>query len=104
MAVKSWSTCNKPHRLAMEFLGAIGKTAFVGGRPTGDFCRVYNFFKRLDVSVLNLFHEYLAAVGERPWMTMRGLFHGALAWNQQQRTAKVTETQVEDYWALLKEW
>lgn len=88
----------------MEFLGAVGKKSFAGGKPTVDFFRVLYFFRKLDVAVLNLFHEYLAAVGSCPGLSMRGLFQQALAWNQRQRTAKVADTHVEDYWALLKEW
>ncbi|WP_074816784.1 hypothetical protein [Selenomonas ruminantium] len=101
---KSWSECNKPHHLAMEFLGTIGKRAFVGGKPSRDFFKVYNFFKKLDVAALNLFHEYLVATGSNPRLTMKGLFYEAPAWNQKQRTAKIAETHIEDYLELLKEW
>ena len=88
----------------MEYLGAIGKNAFPNGRPSVQFFRVYNFFKKLDDSVLNLFHEYLAATGVNTGLTMKALFYEARAWNQRQRTAKVSETHIEDYLELLKEW
>lgn len=99
---KPWSECNKPHRLAIQFLGSTGGKAFVGGRPSRDFFKVYNFFKKLDASTLNLFHEYLLATGDNPGLTMTGLFYKAPEWNQKQRTAVVTETHVEDYLELLR--
>ena len=96
--MKPWNECKKPHRLAMEFFGAVGKNAFPGGRPTRDF------FKKLDEPVLNLFHEYLIATGGQPGLTMTGLFYKAQAWNQKQRTAIIKETHIENYLDLLKDW
>ena len=102
--MKSWEESKKPHRLAMEFLGTIGKQAFVDGRPTRDFFRVWNFFKKLDESALNLFHEYMMATGKNPGLTMRDLFYKAPEWNQQQRVTVIKETTVTDYLKLLEEW
>ena len=99
-----WEKSKKPHRLTLEFFYAIGKSPFAGRKPTTGFYKGWNFFKKLDEATLNLFHEYLAATGKDPGLTMRGLFYKAPAWNQKQRTAVVTETHVEDYLELLKEW
>lgn len=101
---KTWNESKKPHRLAKEFFGTIGKNAFVGGRPTRDFFKVWNFFKKLDEPMLNLFHEYLAANGGQPGLTMTELFYKAQAWNQKQRTAVIKETHIENYLELLKDW
>ena len=102
--MKPWNECKKPHRLAMEFLGAVGKNALPGGRSIRDFFKVLNFFKKLDEPVLNLFHEYLIATGGQPGLTMTGLFYKAQAWNQKQRTAIIKETHIENYLDLLKDW
>ena len=102
--MKPWKESNKPHRLAMEFLFTIGKQPFAGGKPTRDFFKVWNFFKRLDESVLNLFHEYMITTGENPDLTMQGLFYKAQEWNQKQRVAVIKETTVTDYLKLLEEW
>ena len=102
--MKTWEESKKPHRLTTEFFRTIGQSAFNGGRPTASFFKVWNFFKKLDEETLNLFHEYMAATGKDRTLTMKDLFYKAPEWNQKQRTAVVTETHIDDYLELLKEW
>ena len=101
---KPWDKCNKPYNLALQYLWTAVEKAFEHGKPTRGFFRVYNFFKRLDELVLDLFHEYMEAEGKRPGLTMKALFYDSAMWNQRHRTTKITETHTEDYLALLKEW
>lgn len=100
---KPWDKCNKPYILALQYLWTADEKAFEHGKPTRGFFRVYNFFKKLDVEVLDLFHEYMDETGKQPGLSMTGLFYKAAAWNREKRTTKITETHVEDYLALLKE-
>lgn len=98
---KPWNQCNKPYWLAREFMNVQGKP-FTG--PSGEFFKLYNFFKKLPDETLNLFHEYLQAVTRDRNMTMKKLFYAAPAWNQQRRMTVVTETKTDDYLKLLREW
>ena len=103
MAKKPWSECNKPYCLAMQFLKACKTPIFANKRLTVDFFKVYNFFKKVPVETLNLFHEYLCAYPDNA-LTMRELFYKAPEWNQSKRMAVVVETKKDDYLELLKSW
>lgn len=98
-----WNDCNKPYWLARQFLATIDRPFISKGRPSREFFRVYNFFKKLDVETLNLFHEYMEATGKQR-LSMSDLFHKAAAWNTTQKTTVITSTKINDYLALLKEW
>lgn len=100
---KSWEECNKPQRLTLEYATTIGAKLFTP-RPTQQYFKLYNFFKRLDESVLDLFHEYLQAHDAMPGLTMKALFYKAPRWNQEQRKVHINETHVENYLKLLEDW
>lgn len=101
---KPWEKSNKPYVLTMEYAKAAGVILFGCNGPTRNFYRIYNFFKRLDETILDLFHEFIQAHGADPNLSMRALFYEAPKWNQQQRTAQIKETHIEDYLKLLEEW
>ncbi|EEX69956.1 hypothetical protein MITSMUL_03087 [Mitsuokella multacida DSM 20544] len=75
---------------------------FTNGRPTKSFFKLYNFFKKQPLEVLNLLHEFLETK-PRKNMNMSQLFYEARNWNTGTKVAKITKTNETDYFALLKE-
>lgn len=100
--MKSWSDCNKPHRLTLEYMKSQHINGFANGRPTKNFFKLYNFFKKQPLEVLNLLHEFLETKPRRN-MNMSQLFYEARSWNTNTKVAKITKTNETDYFALLKE-
>lgn len=101
--INSWNNCNKPYWVARQFLTTIQHPFIEKGRPSAEFFRLYGFFRKVDGETLNLLHVYLEATGKQA-LSMRDLFHKAMAWNTNQRTAVITKTQTNDYLALLRAW
>lgn len=100
--MKSWTESNKPHRLTMEYIRSQRIKGFANGKPTTNFFRLYNFFKKQPMEVLNLLHEFLETKPSKK-MNVSQLFWEARDWNTDSKVAKVTKTNETDYFALLKE-
>lgn len=100
--MKTWADCNKPHRLTMEYMKSQRIKGFANGKPTTNFFRLYNFFKKQPTEVLNLLHEFLETKPSKK-MNVSQLFWEARDWNTNSKVAKVTKTNEVDYFALLKE-
>ena len=100
--MKSWANCNKPHRLTMEYMKSQRINGFANGKPTKNFFRLYNFFKKQPMEVLNLLHEFLVTNPDKK-MNVSQLFWAARDWNTNTKVAKVTKTNEVDFFELLKE-
>lgn len=99
---KTWETGDKSTWLARQYFRVNGRNVFASGRPSRDYFKVRNFFKKLDVTVLNLFHAYLDTIMEQRTISMKQLFYEAEQWNTHQKFAEITETHENDYMELLK--
>ena len=102
--MKDWEHCNKPVALAKKFFAVQGINAFTGGRPSKQFWAVRGFYRKLDDTVLNLFHEYLETIEGHRSITMPQLFNEARRYATESKITKVTSTKVNDYMKLLEEW
>ena len=100
--MKTWADCNKPHRLAMEYIRSQRIKGFANGKPTSHFFKLYNFFKKQPIEVLNLLHEFLSTNPSKK-MDVSQLFWAARDWNTNSKVAKVTKTNEVDFFKLLKE-
>lgn len=100
--MKNWEECNKPHVLSKQFFDKQGIKVFVSGRPSKEFFAVYNFFKKMDETVLNLLHEFLSTHNFSRKITMNELFLVAERWNTKTKVAVVTETQKKNYMEALQ--
>lgn len=100
--MKTWANCNKAHRLTLEYMKSQHIKGFANGKPTKNFFRLYNFFKKQPLEVLNLLHEFLETKPRRN-MNMSQLFWAARDWNTNTKVAKVTKTNEVDFFKLLKE-
>lgn len=100
--MKAWADCNKAHRLTMEYMRSQDIHGFANGKPTSQFFRLYNFFKKQPTEVLNLLHEFLSTNPDKK-MNMTQLFWAARSWNTNTKVAKVTKTNEVDFFKLLKE-
>jgi hypothetical protein len=100
--MKAWADCNKAHRLTMEYMKSQKINGFANGKPTKNFFRLYNFFKKQPMEVLNLLHEFLGTNPSKK-MNMTQFFWAAHDWNTNTKVAKVTKTNEVDFFKLLKE-